>query len=153
MTTTKNLASFFTRDNPRKVWTLKENNQPEWLYAAIYEAHDGALPNDWVFEAAEAVCCAIDEGWLKDEDSIHEFADGHVDVYNSARWEWGKDMHGTSIFDMAEEESRECNGDADVTTTEHLGHVQYFALARIARIIFAAWEAAKEEEGIEALYS
>jgi hypothetical protein len=87
------LASFFetrTRDNGDKFVTCIDTT-PEWLAAAIRDAHQGDMPSDWTYATILAVCEAIDDGSI-DEDRIGEFADAHVDIYTKAIYQWAADM-------------------------------------------------------------
>ena len=95
------LADYFTNKNPRKVWILTDD-APRWLRDEIYRLHFGGLPNDWIYEKALEACSAIDDGAL-DEDSVLEWADSSVDVYNGDLLQWIADNHGSGIVSEAEE--------------------------------------------------
>jgi hypothetical protein len=153
----RRLGSYFKKLNrapegcaSRAVTTT--DDRPEWLQEAIREAHVSDLPRDWIYQECEAVCDAIDEGSLKDEvlgyqeDAIHEYADSRVDIYTKDRYEWAADMCLTGTYAEAESEWNDGGQVGATDTTEKLGALQYYACARIARIILEAWEASKLEE-------
>lgn len=76
------------RNSGEKFYSLKHGS-PQWMVDAIREAHGGIMPNDWIYEhcsrvADQMVDCDPEE-W---EDSIGEWADGLVDVYNADRTAW-----------------------------------------------------------------
>jgi hypothetical protein len=67
---------------------------PEWMLDVVQEAHDGSLPDDWVYRVvheflSDAVNGNVD---VEDEDSITEWADSGTDVYSHALWGWARDF-------------------------------------------------------------
>lgn len=146
---TRKLGSFFVKlernaEDPASVAVTLTDDHPEWLKEAIYDAHDGTGPNDWVYEECLAACDAIDDGSLTCGDDAHEHADGRVDVYTQARFVWAACFCLSSLFAEAEEQAKDgADGIEDVG--DHLGRVQYYAIERIARIILDAY-AAKEDD-------
>jgi hypothetical protein len=140
------LASNFetrTRASGQSYYTLKEG-APEWLHAAIRDAHQGDLPNDWIWATCLAACEAIDEKLLSEEDDAHEFADGQVEIYTKALYQWAADMVGTSTYSEAEAQEREMGARSD-TIEERFRAIQYFAIETIAQIILAACERNMED--------
>jgi hypothetical protein len=121
------------------------DNRPEWLHDAIREAHVSDLPNDWIYEECQAACDAIDAGDLKDDDAIHEYADGRVDIYTRARFDWAAQFCLSDTYADAESEDNDCGGD-DSDVAERFGRIQYFAIARIARILLDASLAQTDDE-------
>lgn len=71
------------RDNGEVYYTLTDD-APEWLRDAVYEAHDGEMPNDWRFETCYAILACFEDGSTDPGD----VADSLTDVYNHdlARW-------------------------------------------------------------------
>jgi hypothetical protein len=139
------LTSYFTRDNARKIVTLK-TKRLEWLYEAIREAHVSDPPNDWIYEECYAACEAIDDGSLKDDDDVHEFADSRVDIYTRDLFQWSADFCLTDTFASAESELSDCGGSDDGDMAKKIAQLQYFAIARIARTILEAYEANKDAD-------
>jgi hypothetical protein len=123
------------------------DNRPDWLHDAIRDAHASDLPNDWIYEECEAACDAIDEGSLTDEDSIHEHADSRVDVYTQARYQWAAQFCVSTTYADAEAEALDVGPIHDTVT--HLGVVQYYACARIARTILEAYDEHKDDMDAE----
>lgn len=153
MKDTMKLATFFKKlaRKPEgcasRAVTLKAN-RPDWLHDAIRTAHASDLPNDWIYEECQAACDAIDEGSLTDEDSIHEYADGRVDVYTKARYDWAAQFCLSTTYADAESEDNDCGGEGS-DVAERLGRLQYFAIARIARTILEAHDEQKDEQDEE----
>jgi len=136
------LGNYFTRKNPRKVVALKAH-APQWLRDAIREAHGDMLPNDWVYEACRDASLAIDDGALTDSDSVHQYADGAVDIYTRDLAEWYRDMCHSDIYANAECEADDCGSSDNGNVDARLRVIQYFAIARIAQTVLGAWEASK----------
>lgn len=59
------------------------DDAPDWLRDAVYEAHDGELPNDWRYETARSIVAGLDEGLEPDE-----IAENLVDVYTPDLLAW-----------------------------------------------------------------
>jgi hypothetical protein len=131
------------RDNGDSFVSLKDG-RPDWLQEAVHEAHGGNLPDDWIYAECEAACEAIDNGDLKDEDALHEHADGRVDVYTKARFEWAAQFCLTDLYSTAEGEAEEMGDTSDVT--EKLGLIQYHAIYHIAATMLQAVAEATDEE-------
>jgi hypothetical protein len=97
MTTTKQaeiakqLVDAFTTDtrNDGTAFTKLRDGSPQWMTDAIHTAHGDILPLDWIYEhcgrMAEKMTDYEPEQW---DDSVSEWADSLVDVYNYdlARW-------------------------------------------------------------------
>lgn len=147
------LAPFFTTENPRKVWILVDD-APEWLKDAVREAHQGDMPNDWIYSEIRDVCQAIDDGDLglddcgdPDHDKIHEYADGAVDIYTKGLYQWQADMCLTDTYSYAEEQLSEFGGEAS-TGEKRISALQYCAIEAIAVTVLNAWrEALDDTEG------
>ena len=85
--------------------TLKDET-PDWLQAAVRDAHKGDLPNDWVFAECEAACNAIDDDSLSSDDT-HDYTDGRVDIYTKDLFCWATDMCLSRTWSDAEEEANQ----------------------------------------------
>lgn len=141
----KKLGAFFVKIDRKpegcasRAVTLTDD-RPNWLLEAIQEVHGNDMPRDWIYQECEAVCDAIDDGSLTDEDSLHEYADGRVDTYTKDRYDWAADMCLSSTFSEAEQSLEDAGGDNGADTVARLGLLQYYACERIARIILEAFE-------------
>lgn len=145
------LAEYFetkTRDNGEKYVTLKDE-RPEWLLAAVREAHCHTLPNDWVYAECLAAAEAYDEGTVSED--IHDHVDARVDVYTRDRYQWAADFCLTDLYSYAEGELEDCGGVSEdkVDIASTLGQIQYYAISRIVRVIIEAAEEAKTGEDAE----
>lgn len=70
-----------------ELYTRLRADAPDWLRDAVYEAHDGEIPNDWRYDICSALWDEItDEGNGGMEP--HEFADGLADVYTGRLLDW-----------------------------------------------------------------
>jgi hypothetical protein len=134
------------RDNGETFTTLKDD-RPEWLQDAVREAHQTDLPNDWIYGECKAAVEAFDEGSLTDEDSIHEYADGRVDIYTKDVYQWAADMCLSSTFSYAEEEAEGMGVDLKGGVVKLLQTVQYCAISTIARTMLEA--CTKAERGAD----
>ncbi|HYX21402.1 MAG TPA: hypothetical protein VFA98_11215 [Thermoanaerobaculia bacterium] len=123
--------------------TLKDD-APGWLRDAVYEAHRGALPNDWIYAQCLGACEAIDDGVFTPgpdiEDDLEGFdgyVDSSVDVYTKDRFQWATDMCHTDLFAEAEERATELCTDA-MPMVDRLGAVQFAAIEIIAQAMLDA---------------
>lgn len=141
------IAQFFkvgTRDDGSRFVSLADD-RPEWLYDAVYEAHQGDAPNDWIWSECSAVADAIDEGSISSEDDLHEFADGRVDIYTKDLFQWQADMCLSSTYSYAEERANEL-GTETSDMVKAVSAIQFCAIESIARTIFSAWQTADETD-------
>lgn len=120
---------------------------PEWLTDAIREAHDGMLPNDWVYAECRAACERIDDDTDGDGDWLHEHADGRVDVYTSALYRWAAELCNSGLFAAAQERLDDMGGpEEDATIERRIAQAQYCAILIIAETIFAAYRDSRDED-------
>jgi hypothetical protein len=132
-----------TRDNGDKFVTLTDD-APEWLADAVREAHQGDLPDDWIYTECRAACDAIDDGSIASEDDIHAHADSRVEIYTAKLARWYADMCLSSTYSEAECRAEEIGpGDG---VNDRLMRIQYCAIEYIAETIFRAFEDNQEEE-------
>jgi hypothetical protein len=143
------IASYFddtkTRDNGEYFVHLKDD-APEWLSDAVRDAHQGTLPNDWIYAECLAAVEAFDFGDF-DEDYIHEHADGRVDVYTRELYQWAADMCLTDTWANAEAEAAEMGLVEE--TEKRLAVIQYCAIRYIAEAMLNACKDAAKEEAAE----
>lgn len=136
----KPLASYFktitARDKSKRV--VLTSNRPEWLQAAIQEVHGSDFPNDWIYAECRDACAAIDDGAITDDDSIHSYADGAVEIYTSRVYQWAADMSRTDMFANAESEAEDLGGGEKQGTEKRIQVLQYLAICTIARAMLAA---------------
>lgn len=123
--------------------TLKED-APGWFRDAVYEAHGGMFPNDWVYAECFAACEAIDDGVFTpgpdiedDMEGFDGYVDSRVDIYTKDRFQWAADMCLTDLFAEAEERATELCSDA-TPLADRLGAVQYAAIERVAHAMLDA---------------
>lgn len=77
-----------TADGPEPIVTLKDSTPP-WLSQAVYDAHDGMLPDDWQFSTAQEACEAIAHGggYENMRDTAERFA-ADADIYAADLRRW-----------------------------------------------------------------
>jgi hypothetical protein len=137
----------FTRDNPRKVWTLVDS-APEWMRAAMHDAHfDGRLADDWIYEHARMIVDALSERESVDVDEQHAICDGLVDIYTSALCSWlGDNARNAALVDEAQSEGLVA---PDATLEQRLQSAQYMALTYIVGALVSAIEAQAEARDLD----
>jgi hypothetical protein len=123
--------------------TLVED-RPQWLQDAVRDAHQRTLPNDWIYEECRAAVEAFDAGDLRDDDdSVHEHADGRVEIYTKALYQWAADMCLTDTWAEAEQEAKDIGMPEE--TEKRLACIQYAAIRRIAQMMYAACAEAEKD--------
>lgn len=143
------LARFFVakkRGRGPKATTFMSlrDNAPYWMIQAVRSAHNGDLPNDWIYAECYAACKAIDEGYLT-EDLEGQYSDGRVDIYTNDVMQWAADMCLSATFSEAEETMRECGGAKD-SVSATITSIQYFAISSIASTVLQAIAEQNESE-------
>ena len=135
---TTNFAKHFvtrSRDGGTTFFYTLADDAPEWLKVAVREAHQGTLPNDWVYEACRDAAEAVDSVVLDveddDDDDVHSYADGQVDVYTKDLFQWAADFCLTDTWANAHQEARDM-GMRDGDLDRQVACVQYAALRHIA---------------------
>lgn len=132
------LADYWTNDNPRGCWCLKDD-APQWLLDAVRDACRGDF-NDWLWDECRAACLAIDDGALT-PDETHSHADSQVDIYTQDLFAWAADMCLTSTWSEAEEQAEDFG-----VMTAKLQAIQYYAIDYIANVIVNAWKESQKDE-------
>lgn len=78
-------------DDGRRIVVFKEGT-PEALRSSVYGAHDGSMPNNWVFEAYYSILERLGNYTIEEleylEDIKSEVVDAEVDVYNADLIAW-----------------------------------------------------------------
>jgi len=116
------------------------DDAPQWVQDAVYEAHQGSLPNDWVFDICKA---AFDYGCKNclTDDNLYElalqFADGEVDIYSSNIAQWYANHCNSDFVAEAEDELRDIGG-SNNSVIDMLKEMQYVAIKNIAHTVFRA---------------
>ena len=122
------------RDNGESFLTLT-GRAPEWLIAAVRAAHQGDMPDDWVYSECEAAYTA--ESDLTDSDTLHEHADSRVDVYTKVLFQWSADHCLGTMYANAESEADDMGVDSS-DVEKRFQAIQYCAIQRIAATIAEA---------------
>lgn len=140
--TAKPLASHFVtkkrgRGPKAPFFVSLRDSAPAWLRDAIYDAHMGDGPRDWIYFECEAACLAIDDGALASDDDLHEYADGQVDIYTADRFAWAAEICLSDTMAHAEEALKDMGGHTG-TLADQLGALQYCAIENIARTMLDA---------------
>lgn len=128
-------------------FTRTKDGAPEWLRDLVREAHGEFLPDDWRYEAIRAALGAIHDAGAETADDLddlaHEFADGHVDVYNHARLKWvSSHLARASYVDRAREEL----GAPDADLFDQLGLGQYQEALEVFASVRQSLESVHEDE-------
>jgi hypothetical protein len=129
ITKTRHPVTQASTDDGEPYTTLAET-RPDWLLGTVREAHQGTLPSGWIYEECRAAVEAFDAGDLDDSDSVHEHADGRVDVYTRALYQWAADFCTTETFAAAEQEARDMGLPEE--TEKRIACIQYAAIRHIA---------------------
>lgn len=116
------------------------DDAPEWLVTAVHEAHGSDLPNDWIYAECQAIAYAIDDGSVQSEDDLHMHADGRVEVYTQPLFQWMADMCHSDTYALAQDEVAD-SGDPSPDMVKQASAIQYYAVRRIATVIWEAYEA------------
>ena len=144
MTTTKQaeiakqLADAFTTDtrNDGTTFTKLRDGSPQWMTDAIHAAHGDILPLDWIYEQcgrmADKMTEYEPEQW---DDSVSEWADSLVDVYNIDRARWlALHLDFAGFVDEAVEEF----GHSDQGVFGDIAYGQFKLLEQIAYSMLSA---------------
>lgn len=148
MTTTKQaeiakqLADAFTTDtrsDETTFYKLREGS-PQWMTDAIHAAHGDILPMDWIYEHCNHIANMMTEYEAEQwDDSVLEWCDGLVDVYNADRARWlALHLDFAGFVDEAVEEY----GHSDQGVMGDIGMGQHKLLEQIA---YALLEAVREQ--------
>lgn len=134
------------RTDGAKFYKLRKGHAP-WMGDAIREAHniggDTILPNDWVYDACHTIISNMTDTDPDDwEDSIHEWADGAVDVYNSDRASW---LASHLRFGTAVDEAVAEMGESSDGVYGNIGIGQFYVLSQIAATLVRAVNDAADE--------
>lgn len=114
------------------------DESPAWLLEAVREAHQGTLPNDWIFAECQAAVEACDKGDIN-EGELYDYVNGRTEVYTRDLFLWAADMCVSDIWALAEESANEI-GMPD-STIDRIAAIQAEAIRYIAEIMVKACEA------------
>jgi cytosine/adenosine deaminase-related metal-dependent hydrolase len=118
------------RDDGTTFVTLRDD-APTWLRDAVYDAHDGEMPNDWRYETCQAICEMIDDG----TEDTQEIADSLVDIYNGDRAAWiAGNLHRGNV------EIERDHLPEDVSVFHLIGLAQYQIITEMAEVLADAIE-------------
>lgn len=119
------MSYFTTNKRGDETITVLNDNAPEWVRGAVFDCHDGMLPDDWTY----AACASAFEHVAAESDHFEGWADSNVDVYTHDLIEWSKGR--THLVDRA---LTEFGG----TMTGAIQLAQTFELERIADTVAEA---------------
>lgn len=128
-----NIARFFVvqTSDDGTAYTTHTDDAPEWLTDAIYEAHDGELPNDWRYEHCRWIAQRIDEG----ETETYDIADALTDTYTHDLMAWVSDYTRWAYCDVHLE-------DGSVDASKGMEHIvrtaQFYVLVNMADTLIVA---------------
>lgn len=124
--------------------TKLADDAPAWLEDAVREAHQGDLPNDWVYAECRAAAEAFDAGDLAavedNDDCVHDHADARVEVYTRELYQWAADLCLTDTFAAAKGEATDVGLPED--PEDQLKAIQYAAIRHVADVVRQACRAA-----------
>lgn len=134
---TRNIARHFEyaiRTDGSEYWRLTDD-APDWLHDAVYEAHDGELPNDWRYAQCYGIVEYLDQSDNPATDGDFEYADTAVEPYTYELLQWyAADLDRISYAD---------ENTLEFGPGEGLGHTlllgQAYAIASMFRTIAAAY--------------
>lgn len=136
------------RDDAPK-WTTEDDESGQCLMLRVHRAVDGRLPDDWIYEQAYWLAGRIAEKEDADgaRDSLSEWADGLVDVYNADRTRWlASHLGNLALVDEAVEEM----GRHDQGIVGNIALGQFMALERIGNALIEEIEKRAEQLDEEA---
>lgn len=129
--------------DPDSAYVTLADDRPDWLQDAVRAAHQGTLPNDWIYAECRAAVEAFDDnGGDIDEDAAHEYVDGRVEVMTKELFQWAADFCLTDTWASAEEEAADAG--LPEMMDSRIAAVQYAAVRHIAETMF---EACREHAG------
>lgn len=125
---------------------LKDEARDGWLTEAVRQCHNGAMPNDWIYEACRGVTGSLLDLIKHDDDLAdkdHEIADGLVEVRTYKLRKWAADE--VCIADEGLAQYREEIGPLPADLDDQLKVAQYVLLASYVR----TWIVALEDRAME----
>ena len=119
-----------TRDDGTRYVCLTDAAE-EWMRDVVREAHGDMLPDDWRYDAIASAVEFIAENEDYD-DRRDEWADGMVDVYDSALVEWYASHAARAGYVMA---ARDEWQDPDASVSEWFQRGQFFELCEVFELV------------------
>lgn len=133
-----------TRTDGAKFYSIRDGS-PEWMRTLVHDVHDAldVGPNDWCYEHTRMIASNLTDVEDPDEDTVHEIADGLVDVYTSALTAWASmRLEYAALADEAQTEGLVAE---NATYVQLLTSAQYIALQRMTDTIVAALKEQADE--------
>jgi len=136
-------SHYFTTDrrDDGTTFTLLTDDAPIWLADAIYEAHDGELPNDWRYAIAARIVDLLDEAQADGidwgDDLITQVADDLVEWRTSRLFQWVAD----DPLRLGYVDDAPLFGEGDVASRVRTG--QFNAIEMMTRTLVAAFNDAQ----------
>lgn len=131
------------RDNGESFYSLKDNDKPEWLHDAIYQAHDGMLPDDYIYQWVYDAVCAYDD---YDGDIDRVYGDLEGDIYNHALLKW-LSSHSDRVA-LVDETMEELEISSGLMSLIQIAQVR--EKERVYAVIFEAIKDAQEDDELAA---
>ena len=104
------------------------DNECNALHNSVYEAHDGKLPDDWIYEIYHSILetlCDYSISDMEDIDNVrNEIVENTVDCSNYELTGWLHDHNGMDYLDTVLEEYE----GTKLTGSDLLSHAQYSAI-------------------------
>lgn len=130
------LADMFERkevgegENKRVIVTFADNAHEE-LKNSVYEAHDGNMPRDWVFEKYLGILESLGNYNIDSMDDIEEhrseIVDGEVDSYTSDLTDWlNSSVYNVEYLGLAVSELGASDGFAILAGAQYLAIDEVF---------------------------
>lgn len=127
---TMNYFESATRDDGT-VFVRLVDGAPDWVHKAVFEAHDGEMPNDWRYETCAALFATYADGVT----DAGEAADALTDVYTADLLAW-LDPGAIADIDSANEDLGRPGSFVD-----EIRQGQMWCIGRMAEIIYEAIDA------------
>lgn len=77
-----------------ETFTCLKDDAPEWVRDAVMEAHDDALPNDWIYAVCRDMSEALAESDSGDMETVYDAAASMTDPYTHKLLIWAADVPG-----------------------------------------------------------
>lgn len=122
-----------TRDDGTTFVTLTDT-APEWLQTAVYDAHDGEMPNDWRYETCSRIWDAFTVEGIDpaDDDQRFELADSLVDIYTFDLTTWLASHNDRQFY---VDEARRAYGSEDQGVVWDIKAGQHYCISEMVGIM------------------
>lgn len=126
--------SYFTTTTKRTTTLI--NDAPDWLREAVYEAHNGETPSEWVWSRCASIYRSLTEGF-----DVEEEIDSLTDIYYTDALDWLRE----DISRMGWVDDAMAEGLTDGTLGSALMAGQALAIRHIVSVLSEAYEANADE--------